>query len=142
MTSVFVKQISRDICAVTAVINHTRPSAQVYTKLSFGWRLSSPSPCRLYVLQYAKFTSKKLSETLQRSLVQVIILLSAYKASSLSTSLKSMNEIVCRVVQRPFACMHTNKLFLVKFFLRLRTEQYLILLKLSLVTLFLGFQDA
>ena len=28
MTSVFVKQMSRDICAVRAVINHTRPSAQ------------------------------------------------------------------------------------------------------------------
>ena len=50
---------------------------------------------------------KKLSETLQhRPLVKIIILLSACKASSLATSLKSINENVCRAFQWPLACMN------------------------------------
>ena len=39
-------------------------------------------------------------------LVKVIILLSACKASSLTTSLKSIDENFCRVFQRPLACMN------------------------------------
>ena len=39
-------------------------------------------------------------------LVEIIISVSACAASSLSTSLKSINENVCRVFQRSFACMN------------------------------------
>ena len=39
-------------------------------------------------------------------LVEIIISVSACAASSLSTSLKSITENVCRVFQRSFACMN------------------------------------
>ena len=39
-------------------------------------------------------------------LVKIIILLSACRASSITTSLKSINENVCRVFQWLFACMN------------------------------------
>ena len=39
-------------------------------------------------------------------LVEIIISVSACAASSLSTSLKSINENVCGVFQRSFACMN------------------------------------
>ena len=39
-------------------------------------------------------------------LIEIIISVSACAASSLSTSLKSINENVCRVFQRSFACMN------------------------------------
>ena len=69
-------------------------------------------------------------------LVKIIISFSACTGTSLSTSLKSINENVCRVCQRSFACMndleskvnlHATKLVLHIFFLGLWTEQYLIL---------------
>ena len=72
---------------------------------------------------------EKMSETLQQS-------------SSLNTSSKSIND-VCRVFQRPFACMNdpeikqictrANKLFLHIFFLGLWTER--ILKPITLITL-------
>ena len=83
----------------TAVINHTRPTAQKKSRqnLRFGGCQSSPPPCRLYALLskiYLKNWEKPCSSG---PLVKIIILPSASKASSLTTSLKSINENVCRV---------------------------------------------